>query len=325
MRLLVWALGAALAFAAPVEAAPLQAAPHSDASLTRLQARDAQLFAIGWRLAAANAPFCHGAAPALGLSVLDAGGFTDPAAVRRQLGLTGDLGVGAVAPGSPAAAAGIAANDTLVAIAGRPVAEQFARQKPTWQRLVAVTGALDELAAKGPVALTVARAGEAPREVILAGVAACPSRFEVFDSGGKAMAEGTRVIFGRSFVGFDYPPAEFAAAVAHEFAHNLLRHRAALDAKGRALGNVRLTEREADRLMPWLLANAGFDPAAATRFMERWGPGHDGGLLRNRNHEGWDERAAAIRTEVATVQAALARDGRADWAQLFQREVLTGK
>ena len=310
-----------LAAAAVLIGAPLQAAPRTDTALTELQARDAQLFAVGWRLAAANAAFCEGAAPALGLSVLDAGSFADPAAVRRQLGLSGDLAVGAVAPGSPAAAAGLAVNDTLIAIGGLNLTERFPRRKPTWQRLVDVSAALDTAGARSPVVLTVSR-NAASRTVTLDAVPACPSRFEVLDSGGKAMAEGTRVIFGRSFPGFGYPEPEFAAAVAHEFAHNLLRHRARLDDSGRSLGNVRLTEREADRLMPWLLANAGIEPAAATRFMERWGPRHDGGLFRNRNHEGWDERADAIRDEVAKVGARMASEGKADWANHFERETL---
>ena len=306
-------------------AAPLHAAPRNDPALTELQARDAQLFAVGWKLAAANAPFCGGAAPALGLSLLDAGGFRDSAAVRRQLGLGGDIALGAVAPGSPAAAAGLAANDTLLAIGDERLAERFPLRKPVWQRLIDVTAALDAAAASGPVALTVARGTASPRTVTVTGVAACPSRFEVLDSGGKAMAEGTRVIFGRSFPGFSYPAPEFAAAVAHEFAHNLLTHRKLLNAAGRSLGNVRLSEREADRLMPWLLANAGMDPHAATRFMERWGPRHDGGLFRNRNHEGWDERADAIRAEVAKVEALLASEGKADWGRHFEREVLASR
>lgn len=305
-----------------IVATPAQAAPRHDRALADLQARDRQLFAVGWRLASANADFCQGAVPSLGLSVLDAGAFGDPAAVRRQLGLREDLAVGAVGQGSPAAKAGIAANDTLLALNEESLAARFPRTKPTWRRLIEVTAALEAAALKGPVTLTVARGSEAPRAVTLAGIAACPSRFEVLDSGGRASAEGTRVIFGRGFPGFAYPEAEFAAAVAHEFAHNLLRHRAALDAEGRSLGNVRLTEREADRLMPWLLANAGYDPEAATLFMERWGPRHDGGIFRNRTHEGWDERADAIRAEVAKVKGLMASSGKADWARHFARETL---
>lgn len=307
--------------AALLAAAPLAAAAP-DRELAELQARDRQLFAAGWKLASANAAFCERAAPSLGLSVLDAGGFGDPEGVRRQLGLSGDLAVGAVAPDSPAALAGIAPGDTLVALGGTPLAERFPRAKPAWQRLIEVTAALDDAASSGPVTLTLARPGTADRTVTLSGTPACPSRFEVLDSGGRAAAEGTRVIFGRSFPGFAYPEPEFAAAVAHELAHNLLRHRIALNDKGRSLGNTRLTEREADRLMPWLLANAGYDPEAAVRFMERWGPRHGGGLLRKRTHEGWDERSEAIRAEVAKVKAVVAAEGKADWARHFTREVL---
>ena len=308
--------------AALLLSAPAMAAPQSEPDLAELGARDRQLFATGWRLASANASFCQRAAPALGLAVLDAGGFGDPEAVRRQLELSGDLAVGAVAPGSPAAAAGVAAGDTLVALNGESLAQRFPRAKPVWQRLIDVTAALDTAASAGPVELTLARVGEPARTVILRGMPACPSRFEVLDSGGKAAAEGTRVIFGRSFPGFSYPEAEFAAAVAHEFAHNLLAHRAALDAEGRSLGNVRATEREADRLMPWLLANAGWEPEAAIRFMERWGPRYGGGLFRKRTHEGWDERTEAIRAEVAKVQGLMTSEGKANWARYFTRETL---
>lgn len=312
-----WGLVAAL-----LAAAPVQAATRDDPALLTLQQRDGQLFALGWRLASANAPFCAHAAPALGIAVMDAGAFGDPVAVRRQFGLSGDLAVGAVAPGSPAAQAGIAANDTLVALGGEPLDRRFPRAKPAWQRLIEVTAAFDRAAASGPVMLTLTRGDAPPRTVALTGTAACPSRFEVLDSGSKAAAEGTRVIFGRNFPGFAYPEAEFAAAVAHELAHNLLAHRALLDARGRSLGRVRRTEREADRLMPWLLANAGYDPAAATRFMERWGPRHDGGLFRNPNHDGWDERANAIGAEAAKVTALMASEGKADWARHFTREPL---
>lgn len=315
------AMAAVLALALTTTA-PVLAAPAADRTLTQLQLRDGQLFAIGWQLAVANASFCDRAVPALGFSVLDAGAFGDPAAVRRQLGLSGDLALGAVATGSPAAAAGLAVNDTLVAIGDTSLADAYPAHKPAWQRLIDISELLDAAAARGPVRLTVATSGATSRTVTLTAVPACPSRFEVLDSGGKAMAEGTRVIFGRSFAGFAYPEAEFAAAVAHEFAHNLLRHRVRLDERGRSLGNVRLSEREADRLMPWLLANAGIEPDAATRFMERWGPRHDGGLFRNRNHEGWDERADAIRAEVARVKALMTREGKADWRAHFVRENL---
>ena len=195
MRFLAFAI--AVVLVAPALA--LAAAPREDTSLTLLRGRDQQLFAAGWRLAAANAPYCESAGPALGIAVLDAGSFGNPLAVRSQLGLSGDLAVGSVAPGSPAAAAGIAADDTLVALDGDALSERFPRKKPTWQRLIDVTAALDSAAAKGPVTLTLAKRGAPEQSVTVTGVPACSTRFEVLDSGGRASAEGTRVIFGRDF------------------------------------------------------------------------------------------------------------------------------
>jgi hypothetical protein len=127
------------------------------------------------------------------------------------------------------------------------------------------------------------------------------------------------VVFGDRFPGFDWPEDEFAAAVAHELAHNLLRHRAWLDLRGRSRANIRLTEDEADRLVPWLMVNAGYDPGAAVRFLRRWGPGHDGGLFRKRTHSGWDERAAAIAAESPLIEAARDASGKADWRRQFRR------
>ena len=314
---------AALALAAGVLAiAPLRVAAADDPALTRLQARDQHLFATGWRLVTGNAPFCAGAVPMTGMAVLDSGGFGDPAAVRRQLGLTGDFAAGAVAPGSPAERAGLRPNDTLLALNGTDLATRFPRASPAWQRLIDVTGALADAAAPGTLTLTFRRGQTAPGTATITAVPACPTRFEVLDSGRDAKAEGTRVIFGRDFPGFGYGEGEFAAAVAHELAHNLLGHRALLDARGRSLGNVRATEREADRLMPWLLANAGYDPQAALRFMQRWGPRHGGGLFRKRTHEGWDERAESIAAEIAIVDRLMAGNQRADWARHFTRETL---
>lgn len=315
MRRTHWVL---LAAAIGACAAPASAAPREESGIALLMAREQQLHAAGWRLAAANAPYCQGAAPALGLQPVDARTFPRPASAQRQLGLAGEIGVGTVGPGSPAERAGLAPGDTILSVEGEAAADRFPPTRPSWQRPLAVAAALDAAAAKGPVALTVARWNASPRTVTIAPVAACPSLFQVFGKG--AGADGSRVRFGEGFPGFAYPEAEFAAAVAHEFAHNLLGHRKLLDAKGRSLGNQRMAEREADRLMPWLLANAGYDPAAALGFMRRWGPRHDGGLLRNRDHEGWDERAEAIAAEIERLKPILAAEGRADWSRHFARE-----
>lgn len=287
------------------------------AALAALQQSDARLLAVGWRLATGNAAYCSDARPAVGLLLQDMVGYAEPEAMRKAAGIAGPIAVQAVAPGSPAEAAGLRANDEITAIDGTAVAALPVADEEDWRRLLRLHDTIDSsLAADGRVGLTVPDRGE----VTLEGVPACASRFEIIGGDGAA-AEGRRVVIGRKFVGLSYPEDEFAAAVAHEFAHNLLRHRVWLDRHGRKWKNVRATEREADRMMPWLLANAGYEPAAALRFMRRWGPDHGGGLFRKRTHEGWDERAETIEAEIALVEAVRAPDGSADWSRHFVREV----
>ncbi|MCH2487396.1 MAG: hypothetical protein MK010_06610, partial [Erythrobacter sp.] len=216
-------------------------------------------------------------------------------------------------------AAGLTRNSALVALDESSIAEAYPPSDPRWERMVTINAAIDDALAKGPTRFGWAGSDGAPGEATITGAPACPSRFEVLDGGKRAVADGSRVIFGRDFAGFAYAEDEFAAAVAHELAHNLLEHRKMFDAVGRSQSLVRLSERDADRMMPWLLHNAGYDPRAAARFMARWGPKYGGGLLRDRSHDGWDERVEFIEAEIATMEAALAETGEADWSQRFVR------
>ena len=131
------------------------------------------------------------------------------------------------------------------------------------------------------------------------------------------------MIFGIDSPAYAYDEPVFAALLAHELAHNVLGHDAWLDRHGRKPKNVRLIEREADRLVPWLLANAGHDPAAGEAFMRQWGKAYDAGLKLRRTHDGWDERAEHMAAEVPLVRAAMAAEGKADWARHFRREIDT--
>ena len=311
-RAALWAL--VLAGAAPASANEALLASHKE-----LQQRDQQLLDVGWRLVTANAPYCANAAPSIGLLLQDMRSYGKQADnLRTGLGLAGDIAVQAVATGSPASAGGLGANQEIAALGAFYPAGEPASGEPDWKRLTDLHDAIDTaLADNGEISIGLGN-GET---LAITGTPACSSRFEVLDSGKKAMAEGSRVIFGKDFPGFAYAEDEFAAAVAHELAHNLLAHRAWLSEHGRKRTNIRLTEREADRLMPWLLANAGYDPHAATRFMERWGPAHGGWIFRKRTHDGWDERAEFIDAEVALIEQLWDDEGSADWATHFIREV----
>jgi hypothetical protein len=317
IRAALVALGLAVSSVAAI-ATPEPAARPSP--LLAFQAKEQRLFSIGWRLVTANAPYCDATVPGVGMLLHDATSYRDPPAVRAALGLRGDVAVQAVAPDSPAHKAGMRPNASIHSVNEVLVEEHFAPTDPNWKRLVAINEAIEaEFALFGPAIIAWSSADGMTHAEHIVAVPACATRFEL--TGGKrAVADGARVVIGERFEGFAYDDTLLAAAVAHELAHNLLGHRAWLDAKGRGLSNIRRTEREADRLAPWLLANAGYPPEAAARFMRRWGPGNDGGLLRRPTHQGWDERAEAIEAELPLVEQAILREGQADWRTLFEKE-----
>ncbi len=283
------------------------------------QQYDQRLQDIGWRLVTGNAEFCADAIPSVGLQLQDIRSYGGPDVARAALGLTGDFAVQTAAQGSPSSGLNnMSANREILALDGEDLNRWPAEGRLDWKRLVRAHDFIDQqLAVRG--ALQIQFADGTEEEIVP--VSACPTRFEVMGNSRRAVADGKRVIIGIEFPGFQYEEPLFAAAVAHEFAHNVLKHRAWLDTYKRKRRNIRMTEREADRLVPWLMANAGYDPRAAVEFMTKWGPQHDGGLFRGRTHDGWDERAEFILREVEQIEALMAREGKADWTQYFVREI----
>ncbi|WP_260582134.1 M48 family metalloprotease [Sphingopyxis sp. PET50] len=144
------------------------------------------------------------------------------------------------------------------------------------------------------------------RHYRLAAAPGCASSFRIERGGPQAAANGQLVRVTLRLASSIADDAEFAAVVAHELAHNILRHRERL-AGGRAVGLVRATEIEADRLSVWLMADAGYDPRAAIRFWER----HPKPLIRDASHPPRRERIAAIEAEIEAMGAARATDPRA--------------
>ena len=303
-----FAAAAALLAAVPALAAPAQ--PGLRAQLAAFQTLDARVQSVAWRLIRDNAPYCREVAPRIGLTVFDAAGFSDPAAIRAALGLPGDIAVAAVAADSPAARAGLYSGQALRAVAGQAVEALRAAGPNDYARLVALHDRIDATLAGAGQVLIVEGAGA---DIVIPGERVCVTRFELLSSGSKAAADGKRVVIGRKLVEALPENELLAAALAHELAHNLLGHRARLNASGRSWSKVKATEREADRLSVWLLANAGYDPLAAARFFERWGPRVDLGLFAAPDHDGWKSRATRVAAEAAKVEAARGTDGKVDW------------
>lgn len=314
----------AAALAALLLAAPPAAAQDIDlsaerAAIGRYQDADQRLQDAGWRLAAANAPFCPKVVPSIGLQLQDMQSYGNPDVARAALGLARDFAVQTAARGSPAGRAGAFSRNREVTLLERFDPNDWPPGPAMdWQRLARAHDHVEAMLTEhGGIAVTFA-GGETVR---LGPVEVCASRFELMGEGTRAVADGARVVIGIGSPNFALDEPEFAGAVAHELAHNVLGHDAWLDRNGRSARHVRRIEREADRLIPWLLANAGWEPEAAVTFMRRWGKANDNRLRLRRTHDGWDERAALIAAEVPQVRALMAREGKADWAAHFRREI----
>jgi hypothetical protein len=314
---------AAALIAAPLVAQP-QPVPRIDyaaerAAIARYQDADQRLQDVGWQLAAGNAPFCPRVVPSIGLQLQDMASYGAPAIAREALALKRDFAVETAARGSPAALSGAFTRNREIGSLERFDPNAWpAGAAMDWQRLLRAHDHVEAMLTEhGGIAITFAD-GEV---VQITPVEVCATRFELMGEGKKAVADGSRVVIGIGFPAFSYDEPVFAGLVAHELAHNVLGHDAWLDRNGRSRKHVRLTEREADRLIPWLLANAGYDPQAGVAFMTQWGSRHDAGLRVRRGHEGWDERAKAIAAEVPAITALLAQAARADWGRHFRREI----
>ena len=303
-------IAAVLIVALPAQAAVT--APQFEA----LRAIDLRMATIAQRLVTANALLCGDITPASG-ALLHALTQYDPAdtvALHATFGFAASIAVEAVVPGSPAALAGVRANDGVVAI-DRTALTATATPPSSADR----DAALAIVAARPidlPLEFDLVRDG-ARRTVSVAALPGCHAAFEVL-LGAKmtAQSDGRTIQIGARF--FErYDDADVAVVAAHELAHVLLRHRERLDAArvnrgllaelGRNGRLFRRTETEADRLSVALLYNAGYDPASAARFWRAHGGDVDGGLFRSRTHPSSKARAALITAAAAAIPAGVAR------------------
>ncbi len=264
--------------------APAQASagPDPAAILSRLHQQDEAVERVGFRLAAANSDLCHGGADA-GFSVhtLEQYGPAYRAAAARLFNLGDPPGVLAVAPGSPAEAAGLREGDQLLALGGRPSpqAPQAPPPRGDFRRTAAMQGLIAQALEAGSLSVTVLRSG-APTQLSISPAAACATLFQVVpDTQLTGEADGHYVQVSSELESLATSDDELAGLLAHELAHNVLGHRQRLDALhvdrgllsflGGNAGPIRQTEREADRLSIYLLARAGYTPDKAIGFWMR--------------------------------------------------------
>lgn len=306
-------------------AAPIAREAELIAGLDALRAQDLRVATIFFRLVTAGIALCEARAPQPGLLLHDAGQYhadLRPIAVRHF-----DLGEGpsisAVVPGSPAAAAGLRADDALIAVDGVSLAPADAAsdagRRASYDGLAQAIAALDRAFGRGEAKLTVRR-GAGNFDVVLRPVAGCASEVQLIPSGRmNAAADGRYVQMTTAIVDYTANDDELAVLIGHELAHNILGHRARLDAAGVPGGlfgkfggnaaKVRETEIEADRVGLHLVALAGYDIDAAPIFWRRFGKRHGAGIFADATHPGWRKRVEMLEGVIARIKAEAGKRG----------------
>lgn len=304
-----------LAAAAPAASAPEIAAYRA------LVEQDLRLATVGYRLAAANAKFCDKKARNPGWVLHDVLQYPDADAARAAFDFRRPVSVAALVKDGPAKRAGVASGDGLGSRnsvvwdwsgskTGRASAERMEAVKAEladiWNRQETIEFGLTGVQGTKTVSLN-------PPEI-------CASDFWVdAKSGLDAGADGNRVRVTLGMMIYTPDNDELAVVVAHEMSHNLLGHRTRLN--GMRAGKTKAilaTEIEADRLSVWLMANAGYDPQAAVRFWQRYGPKTGLGIFSDGRHLRWKNRIKLMQAEIELMDRAAKRD------RLLPPPLLTG-
>jgi hypothetical protein len=315
--------GVAAALIGGVSVAREKSVPRPDDkvdTLRALQALDQRVATVAYRLARSSVDLCGDLMPATGLRVhtLDvyAGDYRKAAA--RAFGLDRAPAVLAVAADGPADHAGVRPDDLIVSIDG--VAPVRGVDGDGLQDKAALEAQLDRAAADGHVDLKLDRAGT-PVDARIDTIPVCASRVEVIaDPGMNGEADGTTVQITSGFVELGTTDDELAIIVGHEMSHNILRHRARLDAEhvdrgllkeiGRNPGLIRATEIEADRLAVYLVDRAGYSTEKAIDMWRDYQRVHGEDLLRSATHPPLKARIASMESEASRIAAAHAAGGR---------------
>lgn len=292
---------------------PVQAADRR--GLLAMQQLDQRVTTIGYRLVTSAGDLCADKVPVPGFAVHDLSQYRsdEQAVVEETFRFDGAPLVLAVAPDSPAAAAGIQVGDALIRIGTEPVAPAPRGTANSYARVSALLSQLDSAGHSGVLALELRR-----KQQVLTVTAAlrdgCRTRFQTKVSNAiDAKADGRYVEVNTGLITFAGNEDELAAIMAHELAHNILHHRARLDAAGVSRGilgqfgkNARLireTEDEADRLGVYLMDRAGYPPQAAIAFWTRFGGEHGLGIFTAPTHLSESKRIDLIRVEITRIAA----------------------
>ena len=314
-------------FALLASATPISAQNTVDSAavqaLISLQKLDQRLHDVGYRLTTKNAPYCKEIQFSGGLLLHTIDQYGDKLSAKKAFGFDAPITISAVSGFNTRY---VQPGDGLISINGFALSEVslddpvLAEEPPRYKRIAAVNRLLDaELELQSNFRnsnsfVTILR-DQRELSVPLSPWRSCASRFEVKpDSKMEASADGKTVSISSALLEYTEGEDELAAIVAHELAHNILKHKELLNAQkvnrsffgqfGKSAALIKETEIEADRLSIWLMVNAGYDPQAAIRFWTRYGKKHGKGIFSASTHYRWKKRVKLFQEEIAKIAIA---------------------
>lgn len=279
-------LVAAALLASSSSAATQSPSPQALEAGSFLRADDYRVARVAYRLATAGKQHCGPLLPLTGMFLHYLPEYEGPnrAEAVKLYGVDRGPGVLSVVGASPAARAGLAAGDVLLAINDIPLptGDALARAGSITKWRTAAAGVqtlVEEQLRIGPARLKLLREGR-PLTLMLHPEMGCPIRARLARSNqANAFADGRTVIMTTRLLDFVRSDDELAVVLGHEAAHNILAHPARLEAEkvpkgflanfGKNAGRLRATEEEADRLGLKLTWAAGYDVSAAIPFWRR--------------------------------------------------------
>lgn len=288
------------------------------ARFAALQAMDARVATVFHRLVTANADLCTERGRSAGWILHAANQYG--AEMRPIVTATGDLrgdlpAVLAVVPGGPAARAGLTPGDAILSVNGSALSIGKIDAVESWNGVGRNLSMIDAAMAGGdPLMLEISRGGVV-QTLSLTGEPACPYSVQLDVSDElNARADGTGVFISTALAGFAAGDDELALILAHELAHNILRHRERFDREAparRVFGNLAVApsslaaaERDADRWGLYLMARAGFDEGVAAPFWRRFGAANWRVRWAQWGHPSAETRARQLEAVEAEIAAA---------------------
>lgn len=316
LPLAAFALGAVGASAQPVQPAQDPPAAAADASVsTTLRRDDLRVALVAYRLALAGAPLCSERHPLTGMLFHHLAEYEpgDRPLMIGRYGLDRGPGVLTVLADSPAARAGLAAGDVLLAVNGRAlpsgasVAAEPKREK--WRRLADESETeLEAALRRGPAELRVLRGGR-ELSLRLGSLPACLGRVRLARSTQvNAFATGRTVVMTLAMLRFLRNDDELAVVLGHELAHNIFNHPATRSEEGilRGLGikagAAWKREEVADRFGLRLMAAARYDLDSAIPFWRRYLGKYDWFPQLFRSHPSLGARERIAAEEIAKIR-----------------------